>query len=36
MSPVSDLRENLLHLPFRDLTGFDIENTKRQKSQITN
>ena len=27
MSPVSDLRENLLHLPFRDLTGFDIENT---------
>ena len=27
MSPVSDLRENLLHLPFRHLTGFDIENT---------
>ena len=27
MSPISDLRENLLHLPFRDLTGFDIENT---------
>ena len=27
MSPVSDLREILLHLPFSDLTGFVIENT---------
>ena len=27
MSPVSELRENLLHLPFSDLTGFDITNT---------
>ena len=27
MSPVSDLRETLLHLPFSDLTGFDIEHT---------
>ena len=27
MSLVSELRENLLHLLFIDLTGFDIENT---------